>query len=135
MVKERKGGSIWCTRHQVKIPFIFSIGDWFVTTNYKPLKTDVLWATRILISGICFSWSHQTTLFHLGFYIFIIFTFFFFYSRIPGENCIMILKRNLHESENEALRIIECIICIFCIKHKMFWIYIINIIKLIVLYL
>lgn len=38
---------------EVKIPFIFAIGK-FILITFKPLKTDLLWATRLIIDGICF---------------------------------------------------------------------------------
>lgn len=40
-----------------KNTFIFSIGELFLTINSKPLKTDLLWAMRLLVSGICFKSS------------------------------------------------------------------------------
>lgn len=36
---------------EVKIPLIFSVWSWFLTISPKPLKTDLLWATRLLNSS------------------------------------------------------------------------------------
>ncbi len=39
---------------EVQITLIYSQGNWFWTIFYKPLKTDLLWAMKLLIDGICF---------------------------------------------------------------------------------
>lgn len=50
---------------EVKIPLIFSIGQTIFNKNFITLKTDLLWATRLLSNGICFCWSHYSHYFNL----------------------------------------------------------------------
>ncbi len=52
---------------EVKIPFIFSVGDSFWKINYTPLKTDLLWPTKLLIDGLYFCGRCQSAFFQVIF--------------------------------------------------------------------
>lgn len=62
--------------------------DWFLTITYKPLKTDLLCSTRLLINCIFFCGSRLSALFY-----------FIFNSRSPGGKITQSPIRYLKTSE------------------------------------
>lgn len=88
----------------------------FMTVTSKPIMTDMLWATRLLINDICRCWSHQPVLF---LFIFLI---------IPWKKKIFYISQKIMANKlwqkNYLMNYLKFLyICIFCNKHEIYYFY------------